>query len=327
MEKTLDSIQYSLRPLNQTTVLVVDDEEFNRTLLKLTLEEHFQVVEACGGKEALEVCLHTPPDLILMDVMMESMSGYEACRLLKQHPDTHHIPVIFVTAISSPEEESKCWESGGMDIIAKPVHTPTLIHKARAHLTLKLQGDALREMAYLDGLTSVYNRRYFDDYFSKQLNQAKRSKSPTALMLMDVDWFKKFNDHYGHQAGDDCLRVVAQTLKKTLMRPLDIVARYGGEEFACVLPDTSEEGAIFLAENILKNIRELCITHELSQFGHVTLSIGVAISLSDEMNVDELLALADQKLYQAKEQGRNCFTIATGPQKKEESPLYERPSG
>ncbi|OZG71860.1 diguanylate cyclase response regulator [Hahella sp. CCB-MM4] len=301
---------HPLRPFSQTTVLIVDDEEFNRTLLRLTLEGHFRVVEASGGKTALDICLTNPPDLVLMDVMMEDMSGYDACQKLKQHPDTHHIPVIFVTAISSPEEENKCWQSGGMDILAKPINAPTLIHKAKALLTLKLQGDALREMAYLDGLTSVYNRRYFDDYLSRQLSQSRRNQTPLSLMLIDVDWFKKFNDHYGHLAGDDCLRTIAQTLKGSLMRPLDIVARYGGEEFACVLPDTDPKGATHLAGNILAEIRNLSLPHGLSSFGHITISIGVAITDSTTLQVDELLAIADQKLYQAKEGGRNCFRMA-----------------
>ena len=171
-------------------------------------------------------------------------------------------------------KKRECWEAGAVDFIKKPINTETLFRRVRAHITLKLQHDLLNQKVFLDDLTKVFNRRYFDAHFSKMERSALREKVDYALLLIDIDYFKQYNDLYGHVQGDTVLNLVAQTITNSLQRPTDFVARYGGEEFVVVLPHTSTEGAICVADKIKKNIIDLKILHEYSEYGFVTISIG-----------------------------------------------------
>lgn len=292
-------------------ILVVDDQPVNIRVMHLALASEHDVFMATCGEQALSFCAKTPPDIVLLDVEMPGMNGLEVCRRLKQDKDTRSIPIIFVTSHQGQEEETACWEAGGVDFVSKPVNPMTLRKRVQAHLTLKFQADLLRELAFIDGLTGVANRRFFDERLEHEWRRAKRSGTPLALIMSDVDHFKKYNDRYGHQAGDDCLRLVAAALKHTLKRPADLVARYGGEEFVCLLPDTPLEGAIAIAADMEAAICALGIDHADSKTAPVvTVSLGVAAIQPDAGASSEILIQqADTQLYRAKQLGRGRWCV------------------
>lgn len=294
-------------PSLRARVLVVDDQPINIKVVHQIFNGIHQVLMATSGQQAIELCLKSPPDLILLDVVMPGIDGLETCRRLKQLEATRDIPVIFVTGGQHAEDENLCWEAGGVDFVSKPINTLTLRNRVRAHLQLKQQADMLRELAFRDGLTSVANRRYFDERYETELRRAKRGATPLSLVMIDVDNFKRYNDHYGHQSGDDCLRAVASALKKQLNRPSDLLARYGGEEFVCILSETDIDGASQTAERLRLAVEQLAMPHAASDSGKVvTVSVGVAsiTSVADDSALS-LLTLADQQLYLSKRSGRN----------------------
>jgi diguanylate cyclase (GGDEF)-like protein len=292
--------------LGKPRLLVVDDQAINIQVMYQTFAVDCQVFMATSGEQALSICKTNPPDLILLDVVMPEMDGFEVCRRLKADPTTSHIPVIFVTAHTDAAQETHGLSVGAVDFIAKPVNPDVVRARVKTHLTLKFQSDLLRKLVFLDGLTGVFNRRYFDQQLNTEWARASRNNSMLSLILLDVDFFKLYNDHYGHQAGDDALRTIAATLKTSLRRPADLVARYGGEEFVCVLPETSFEDALTLAKILERKIREKAIPHACSSVGPtVTISLGLATREADAVGeAASLLALADQQLYQAKHSGR-----------------------
>lgn len=293
--------------LNTGTVLVVDDQPINIQIAYQILGESYRVLMATDAEQALSVCKNSMPDLVLLDVMMPNISGLEICQLIKADPDIRDTPVIFVTGAQSQAEEDACWSAGGIDFIQKPFTPNTLRHRVNAHLTLKRQSDFLRALAFVDGLTGMWNRRYFDQYLGSQIALAKRKDNVVALLLLDIDYFKRYNDHYGHLAGDDTLKRVAQAAKSCCNKPTDIVARYGGEEFAVILPDTGSSGACIVAKKILAAVSALGIPHIRSDSGYVTVSIGVALSQQNDATL--LITAADEQLYNAKLAGRNQYQL------------------
>jgi len=287
-------------------LLVVDDQPINiQALYRIFAPDH-RVLMATSGAKALALCREDPPDLVLLDVEMPELDGYEVCARLKADEATRNIPVIFVTSHTDADEETKGLELGATDFIAKPVNPAVVRARVKTHLTLKAQSDLLRQMVFLDGLTGVANRRCFDERLDVEWRRAARSASPLALLMLDVDHFKRFNDCYGHQMGDECLRQVAAAIKGSLVRPGDVVARYGGEEFACILPATDFEGALAVGAGIEQAVRGLQIPHAQSDVSDVvTLSIGVSMGLPErDGDPARLLALADAQLYRAKHGGR-----------------------
>ena len=287
-------------------LLVVDDQPINIQALYRIFGPDHRVLMATSGAKALTVCKEDPPDLVLLDVVMPDMDGHEVCARLKADEATRNIPVIFVTSRTDAEEETRGLEVGAVDFIAKPVNPPVVRARVKTHLTLKAQSDLLRQMVFVDGLTGVANRRCFDERLGIEWRRGARSASPLALLMLDVDHFKRFNDRYGHQVGDECLRRVASAIKGGLLRPGDLVARYGGEEFACILPGTDFEGALAVAAGIEQSVRALQIEHADSDVSDaVTISIGVSACLPDrDRDPASLLALADAQLYRAKRGGR-----------------------
>ena len=223
-------------------ILVVDDQPANVQALHQAFAHDHQVFMATSGAQALQVCAAKQPDLVLLDVVMPEMDGYELCSLLKADAHTRDIPVIFVTAHRDEAQESHALEVGAVDFISKPIN-PTIVRaRAKTHLTLKAQSDLLRQWVYMDGLTNVCNRRYFETRLSEEWARSVRQRTPLSVVMIDVDHFKRYNDRYGHQAGDDCLRRLAAEFKAGLQRPTDLVARYGGEEFVCLLAETPLAG-------------------------------------------------------------------------------------
>jgi diguanylate cyclase (GGDEF)-like protein len=260
----------------------------------------------------LELAAQSAPDLILLDVMMPDMDGYETCRRLKADPLTRDIPVIFVTALNNAEDEAFGLEVGAVDFISKPLNSAVVRARVRTHLTLKYQADLLRSMAFLDGLTGIANRRQFEEALQREWRACLRTGTSLALAMIDIDHFKSFNDTCGHVAGDACLRAVAGILHNDMSRPHDLIARYGGEEFACLLPDTDLEGARVKAEQLRHAVQSLGIPHEASGTAPVvTISVGLETFIpTDELTPERLVAAADAQLYKAKHAGRNRVCCA-----------------
>ncbi|MCE7612673.1 diguanylate cyclase [Vibrio fluvialis] len=293
------------------TVLVVDDQATNIQLIYQLLKNEYDVLMATTGQQAIAVCREHKPDLILMDVLMPDINGWETCKILKHDPDIATIPVIFVTALTDQDDENACWEAGAVDFLQKPINANTLKHRVRAHLTLKHQSDLLRSLAYVDGLTGISSRRHFDQYMEAQMGHAFRKQESLGVLLIDIDFFKQYNDRYGHIAGDDCLRQVAQSLKQSCLRSADMVARYGGEEFVLVLPDTNERGLERIAQRIKQQLEQEAIAHIGSPTSLLTVSAGGAVYLPGELpdDAEAMLILADTMLYKAKAEGRNRSCI------------------
>lgn len=287
-------------------LLVVDDQPVHIQVLHSLFAQECQVFVATSGTRALEICAANPPDLVLLDIVMPGLDGHEVCRRLKANPVTADIPVIFLTAAAEPAEEARGLELGAVDFINKPISPAVVRARVRTHLTLKRQADSIRQLAFLDGLTGVCNRRLFDQQLPAELARGQRSRQPLTLALIDIDHFKRFNDHYGHQAGDDCLRAVSRCLKAGMRRPGDMVARYGGEEFACILPETPFPQGVSVLRDVERAVRGLAIAHAGSDVaGVVTVSIGVAgWKPGDPLESDRLLRQADEALYRAKRGGR-----------------------
>ncbi len=304
MTQHLPALDIEQRP---PRLLVVDDQPANIQAVYQAFSADHQVLMATGGEQALKVAVAKQPDLILLDVVMPGMDGHEVCQRLKADPATRDIPVIFVTGHSDEAAETMGLSLGAVDFISKPIN-PTIVRaRVKTHLTLKAQADLLRQYVYIDGLTGVRNRRSFDEQLASEWGRAMRDNTALSVVMVDVDFFKRYNDHYGHLAGDACLRSVASSLRQATKRPGDLVARYGGEEFACLLPGTPLEGALFFAQQMGAGIEALGLVHEDSPVGpNVTVSLGVcAIHGRAPGSADALLLAADAQLYRAKESGRN----------------------
>ena len=288
-------------------LLVVDDQPINIQALYQAFAADHQVLMATSGAQALALCAARQPDLVLLDVVMPGMDGHEVCRRMKADEALRDIPVIFVTAHNDEAAETLGLEVGAVDFISKPINPRIVRARVKTHLTLKAQSDLLRNWVYLDGLTGVHNRRYFEERLASEWARAARNATALSAVLIDVDFFKRFNDHYGHQAGDDCLRRVAACLRAELQRPADLVARYGGEEFVCLLPDTPLEGALNVARRLGQQVQTLAIEHTRSDVApQVTVSLGVCTGQATAGRpAAELVRQADAQLYSAKSQGRN----------------------
>jgi len=295
------------------SVLVVDDAPANLAVLTETLRGEFDVRIATSGQEALRLVNELPPDIILLDILMPEMDGYEVCRRLKAVSSTRNIPVIFLTAKSDVADETMGLAIGAVDYIIKPVSVPIVQARVRTHVELKRRGDILENLSMHDGLTGIANRRRFDETLARSWRQSLRNGTPLSLIMADIDHFKIFNDTYGHMAGDECLRAVAETLAGALKRPGDLAARYGGEEFAIILEDTSLSGATHLAEAMRQGVQALGLEHRGSNAGSVvTVTLGAATTVPRPGQCPEaLLSLSDHKLYEAKIAGRNRVLAAT----------------
>lgn len=301
------------------TILIVDDQPANIQILAASLQPTYDIIAATSGTIALELARQeVKPDLILLDVMMPGIDGYEVCRRLKDCETTKDIPVIFVTAHTESSEEEIGLNLGAVDFISKPYRIPIIQARVRNHLRMKRKTDLLETLVSLDGLTGIPNRRRFDEMLDFEWRRGIRSCRHISIVMMDIDHFKLFNDNYGHGAGDDCLIQVANCLPTCFNRPGDLVARYGGEEFVALLPLTTAEGAFTLAKRFVEAISALALPHRYSDVAdHITLSAGCAtIMPTQELSSKTLLQKADEMLYQAKSQGRNricCCAQHTTP--------------
>lgn len=294
--------------MRKPVVLIVDDQPANIHALARLLKEDYHVLAAAGGAKALELARgNLAPDLILLDIMMPEMDGYEVCRRLRNDPATKNIPIIFVTAKSDSEEEAKGLDLGAVDYIAKPFNNTVVKARVRTHVQLKVRTDMLEQLAMLDGLTGIDNRRSFDQALELEWKRAARSSRDLSVIMMDIDHFKAYNDNYGHGAGDDCLQRVAAALRSAIQRPSDLIARYGGEEFVALLPETSAPGAARMAEKFRRTVLDLALPHAFSPItDKVTISVGHATRhATPDLSPQALLKSADQALFRAKQDGRN----------------------
>jgi len=307
--------------------LIVDDSPTIRSGLRTLLDKMgHSVIEAGDGAMALAAYKSDRPELVLIDAVMPVMDGYEAARRMRESggPDDW-VPIIFLSSKEADQDLDRAIEAGGDDYLVKPVSFVVLNAKIRALHRIETMRSRLlevsrdlasanRELQRLsrqDGLTGIANRRYFDSYLSTELRRAARDRRPLSLILSDVDYFKAFNDFYGHQAGDGCLRQVAAALSSAGRRPADLAARYGGEEFALVLPGTVQDGAVDVARTVNAVVASLAISHARSEVSRkVTLSQGVvSVTPEKDTSPEELIQWADQALYQAKQQGRDRYVV------------------
>jgi diguanylate cyclase (GGDEF)-like protein len=339
-------------------ILVVDDIPANiKVLLGFLTANNFNVLIAKNGEMALKIAETKLPQLVLLDVMMPGIDGFETCKQFKANPKTQDIPVIFMTALSETVNKIKGFEVGAVDYVTKPFQQEELLARINTHLTIRqlqqqlqiqnaeletkhyltlqlnaqlqheieerqkveialLKANAeLQRLACMDSLTQIANRRRFDEYLQQEWRRTVREQTPLALIMCDIDYFKYYNDTYGHQAGDDCLQKVAFEINQVLKRATDLVARYGGEEFVIILPNTPAAGALHVAQNIQKAILELKIVHSQSSVSdYVTLSMGISSTTQSLFSPEALVTVADHALYEAKNQGRNRIILFGQPE-------------
>ena len=305
-------------------ILVVDDVPVNIQLLVTYLAaEGYDVVSAKDGHDAMKAVKEHQPDLILLDVMMPKMNGFKVCEVIKSDDATKFIPVILVTALNELEDKVKGMNSGADDFLAKPFNKLELLVRVRSLLRIKHLHDELqekvielqrtkeelRQLAITDGLTGLYNYRYFKEQLLQELKRAQRHSLNISVVMIDIDHFKQYNDKNGHPAGDVVLKDIARLLRDNI-RNIDLAARYGGEEFSLILIETDKPSAKIVPEKIRKLVEDYSFAYESSQpDGKLTISTGVATFPEDGEDFDTLVSKADQRLYRAKEAGRNLIFV------------------
>jgi len=308
-------------------ILIIDDTPTNIQILNEVLQGDYGIFFATNGPDGIRIAQREIPDLILLDIMMPEMDGYEVCAEIKSDPRTRQIPLIFITAMSDEGDEAKGLECGAIDYITKPISPPIVKARVKNHLELKRNRDILvkltveldnknRELNLLareDSLTGLANRRRFNEVLEAEIKRAGRYDQLLSLILCDVDFFKNYNDHYGHVAGDRCLQTIGQVLSGAFKRVSDLPARYGGEEFAVIFPDTPPGNAAQLAEKLRQGMIAQAIPHAFSATAEiVTLSFGVVEAQpTSERDAAWYINEADKALYQAKENGRNRVVIVS----------------
>jgi len=287
-------------------VLIVDDQPANVRLMAEALKGEYELRFATSGAAAIDAAASGGVDLILLDVVMPELDGFEVCRRLKSDDRTAQIPVIFVTAREDTEDETQGFDAGGVDYITKPAKPVIVRARVRTHLELKQSRDLLAHLAMIDPLTGIPNRRRFDSSLELEWQRAARNERWLSLAILDVDYFKRFNDTYGHARGDDCLKAIAETVSTLARRPGELVARIGGEEFAVILPEVDAASMQDLMAALLGRVDDLSIEHAGSECAkNVTVSIGAVTLVPDrDAPPSEAVQTADRLLYQAKESGR-----------------------
>ena len=314
-----EPMQNNRHPTYNADILVVDDTRDNlRLLTKLLVEHGYYARPVSNGRKAILAIRDQLPDLILLDIMMPDMDGYAVCDVLKADERTRDIPVIFISALNETVDKVKAFSRGAVDFITKPFQEEEVLARVDTHLTirnlqkeLETRNRELARLVNIDGLTQIANRRYFDTYLNQEWRRLAREQQHVSLIFIDIDYFKLYNDYYGHQAGDDCLKQVAHVFAQVARRPADLAARYGGEEFVTLLPNTDEHGAERVAKDIQEILRQLQIPHAQSTVSSsVTCSMGIACTIPNQaVSVDTFVAIADEALYLAKAQGRNQMVV------------------
>lgn len=290
----------------KNSLLIVDDETANLKLLTHILNPYYIIYTATNGLNAIEKAQEFIPDLILLDIIMPGMDGYQTLTELKKIEKVQKIPVIFITGLNSDEDEERGLSLEAADYISKPFSTQIIRLRVRNQIQIINQLRTIEHLSMIDQLTNIPNRRSFDDRLHIEWNQAVRERTPISLLIMDVDKFKVFNDSYGHQIGDVVLQMVAQVFTQSLKRAGDFTARWGGEEFVVLLPNTPLNGALDVAERIRADVEKAVVPCGNNATTSVTVSIGVISQVPMQGNsIDVFISNADKALYSAKDQGRN----------------------
>jgi diguanylate cyclase (GGDEF)-like protein len=299
-------------------ILIVDDVQLNMQFMAEILDQGgYEITCASSGITALERIEAIRPDLILLDLMMPEMDGLEVCEKLKSNPDFAELPIIFVTVSKNEEHLVKAFEMGAVDYITKPFNAQELLARVKTHLELKHSRQKLKymlqeqqkiikqleELANTDSLTGLYNRRYFFYLAEQEINRAKRYQLPLSIIIIDIDKFKNINDNFGHNVGDDVLKITTKTIMSYL-RSTDYCGRFGGEEFVILLPNTDQTGAKITAERIRQELAKMKMIAGGNSVS-ITASFGVASYSPGNDEIDTIIQQADQALYIAKRQGRN----------------------
>ncbi|MCL2603306.1 MAG: diguanylate cyclase [Defluviitaleaceae bacterium] len=293
------------------TILITDDEKMNVNILGDILSPMYNLLISRSGARAIDLANEHKPDLILLDVLMPEMSGFEVIKKLKETDATNKIPVIFITGLTSADDEEKGFFLGAVDYITKPFNKSIVKARVNTHLKIIDQMRTIEHLALVDPLTKISNRRGFENRLFAEWGNANREQKPISILMMDIDKFKTYNDTYGHQQGDTALKAFAEAASRSLNRPSDFAARWGGEEFIILLPNTDSEGAGEVAERVRKNVEETDIPTEHNVITKITVSIGVnSLIPSENTSIDDFIEKADQALYKAKESGRNRYVIS-----------------
>ncbi|HEB85857.1 MAG TPA: diguanylate cyclase [Gammaproteobacteria bacterium] len=342
-ETSTESLLFEERA-SRIVVLLVDDQAMvAEGIRRMLVDEDMDFHYCSDPKAAIQTAADIGATTILQDLVMPGVDGMTLVRFYRNHPATRNIPVIVLSTREDPKIKSDAFNNGATDYLVKLPDKVELIARIQAHsrsfmaqmerdaafaelhnmqkqleeanAQLQLQNEELDRLSSQDGLTGIANRRHFDQVLEAEWRRADREQTMLSLIMTDIDFFKLFNDNYGHQGGDDCLKQVSAALQKTICRPGDLVARYGGEEFVLILPNTPVESAMIIAEKLCASVRELKIKHELSKVSDVvTFSMGVATMIPAPGMVSGLLiSAADQALYEAKEEGRNRVCRAPAP--------------
>lgn len=289
------------------SILVVDDEKSNIDVLNHILKSEYRVLVAKSGEAALKRTHEELPDLILLDVLMPDMSGFEVLTALKESDETRGIPVIIITGLSGVHDEEKGFFLGAVDYITKPFNNSIIRARVKNHIQIVKQIRTIERLGTIDALTDIPNRRSFDNQIFSEWGRAIRDKTPLSLLMIDADDFKSYNDAYGHPQGDVLLQVISRIFSKNLKRATDYAARIGGEEFAVILPDTDLDGALAIAENIRRNVEKAAIP-SIRDIPPtlITISIGCACVIPENNDiVTDFIQAADSMLYKAKRAGKN----------------------
>lgn len=344
MNKDADTVEENAGTIHGkwAVVLLVDDQAMvAEGIRRMIADEPDIEFHYCSDpKKAVHEAIACKATVILQDLVMPDVDGMTLVRFYRDNPSTQNVPVIVLSSKDEPKTKSEAFGQGATDYLVKLPEKIELLARIRAHaksyvaqkerdeafknlsrmqeqlekmnLELARSNRELQRLSSLDGLTSLANRRQFDETLAQEWQRAARTDMPLSLIFADIDFFKRYNDHYGHQTGDDCLKKVACALQTTVHRPADMVCRYGGEEFVMILPDTTTEGALAVAEKMLHSVASLNIEHKTSDAAdHVTLSIGVATARPHESTDPQgLIEVADRMLYRAKERGRSCIEVA-----------------
>jgi diguanylate cyclase (GGDEF)-like protein len=290
----------------KNSILIVDDETTNLMVLTHILGSEYIILTAKDGANAIEKATEYIPDLILLDIIMPEMNGYDVLAALKESDKTRKIPVIFITGLSSSEDEEKGLSLEAADYISKPFKAQIVRLRVKNQIQIINQLRTIERLSMIDQLTGMFNRRSFDDRLGVEWKQAIRQNQPISILIVDIDKFKKYNDTYGHQQGDVVLQTVSSILLQSLKRPTDFAARWGGEEFVVLLPGTDSDGAMEVAEKIRLNVEKERISIVDGSTTKVTISIGMNTQFPDQGSSSDLFfSNADKALYKAKDLGRN----------------------
>lgn len=311
------------------TIMVVDDNPMNLVLLDRILSSNGYAVIKSKGTKVIQTCEKNPPDMILLDIAMPEMDGHEVCECLKRQEVLKEIPIIFISTLDTTDDKVKALSAGGVDYITKPFQDDEVLARIEIHLKLRnlqkqlthqntiLQDEISRRLeaerelivrATTDPLTNISNRRHFFETATKELSRTKRAKQPFSVIMIDIDYFKKLNDTYGHFVGDQVLICFAEICQDNL-RDYDLLARYGGEEFVILLPNTDRQQAHIIAERLRSKVAETNMKIDNNSIT-ITISLGVCCTNGDiPIQLTKVVARADRSLYQSKQDGRNRVSL------------------